>query len=154
MNETKRARSSPNQPAKLLFKQEFQARADQLKAVRQHIETRLIKEGLERELVDRIVLAVNEACANIIQHGYQRSQAGSIGIEIFSDCSTITFRLTDTAPTVNPAMIKSRPLNSLRPGGLGLHFINEIMDEVIFSEGEKGFGNLMLMKKQISAATS
>jgi anti-sigma regulatory factor (Ser/Thr protein kinase) len=49
---------------------------------------------------------------------------------------------------VRPAALKSRPLDEVRPGGLGLHFIRESMDEVEFSR-KKG-KNLLRMVKYLS----
>jgi sigma-B regulation protein RsbU (phosphoserine phosphatase) len=45
--------------------------------------------------------------------------------------------------------IHPRPLDELRPGGLGTHFIRTVMDEVAFLPPPAGAGNLLQMTKRI-----
>jgi sigma-B regulation protein RsbU (phosphoserine phosphatase) len=58
--------------------------------------------------------------------------------------------LTDFAETVDPATIKPRSLDDVRPGGLGTHFINQIMDEVQYLVPPGGRGNQLRMVKRIA----
>jgi anti-sigma regulatory factor (Ser/Thr protein kinase) len=53
--------------------------------------------------------------------------------------------LQDEGAAPNLAKFKSRPLDEIRPGGLGLHFIRESMDVVEFSR-KKGKNQLRLVK--------
>ena len=54
--------------------------------------------------------------------------------------------------TVDPAKVKPRPLDEIRPGGLGTYFIQRIMDEFRFTVPESGKGNLLIMKKRLDKA--
>ena len=99
-----------------------------------------------------LVLAVNEACMNVIQHGYKGDPKGEMILEILNNNGELEFRLTDFAETVDPAEVKPRPLDEIRPGGLGTHFIQRIMDEVRFAVPESGTGNLLIMKKRFETA--
>ena len=49
---------------------------------------------------------------------------------------------------LDPAKLKGRPLNEIRPGGLGLHFIRQSMDVVEFSR--KNGKNQLRMVKYLS----
>lgn len=60
----------------------------------------------------------------------------------------VEIRITDFADPVNPAHIKPRSLDEVRPGGLGVHFIHAIMDEVCFTAPDDGQGNRLVMKKR------
>ena len=133
-----------------LAAEEFQAKADQLKLLRQMVRDCLEKEGCEKGFVQRMVLAVNEACMNIIQHAYENRETEIFRVEIFIDNEVLTFCLTDFASSVDAKSIKGRELDDIRPGGLGVHFINELMDQVEFLQvpGENS-GNILQMKKQI-----
>jgi serine/threonine-protein kinase RsbW len=88
-----------------------------------------------------ITRAVDEALANIVRHSYRgradrpivvyfrqvqrRSKQGMTeGLEVL---------LCDRGPAVDPAKLRGRSLQEIRPGGLGLHFIREAMDIVEFS---------------------
>ena len=129
---------------------EFQAQAAQLILLRNFVRDCLQKEGYEQDFIRRMVLAVNEASMNIIQHAYANLDAGIFKIEIYTDGKDLTFCLTDFAPAVDKKDIKSRDLDDIRPGGLGVHFINELMDQVEYLETpEKNYGNILQMKKQI-----
>ncbi len=100
-----------------------------------------------------LVLAVNEACMNVIQHGYKGDPKGEMILEILNNSGELEFRLTDFAETVDPAKVKPRPLDEIRPGGLGTYFIQRIMDEVRFAVPESGKGNLLIMKKRFETAS-
>ncbi|MCK5189957.1 MAG: ATP-binding protein, partial [Methylococcales bacterium] len=128
---------------------EFQAKADQLTLLRELVRNCLKKEGCEQDFIQRMVLAVNEAGMNIIQHAYNNQDEGVFRVTIYTDGKELTFCLTDSAPTVDKSIIKSRDLDDIRPGGLGVHFINELMDRVDYLEPpDKEHGNILQMKKQ------
>jgi anti-sigma regulatory factor (Ser/Thr protein kinase) len=99
--------------------------------------------------VDRLILAVNEAAMNIIQHAYNYDSKGKIRLEIMRKENELIFRLTDFACPIDRSCVKSRDLKDIRPGGLGVHFINEIMDEVRFQDDCKQAGNILLMRKSL-----
>jgi len=73
---------------------------------------------------------------NIIQHAYGCKDGlaaeGEIIVEVLRNGDEWTFRLTDFAQPVDKTKVCSRDLDDIRPGGLGVHFIHEIMDEVKF----------------------
>ena len=99
----------------------------------------------------RIVLAVDEALANVIVHGYQRREDGSIRVDIFrvgDHAATAGIRIVieDDGRTVDPATIRSRELADIRPGGLGVHIIREIMDQVTYEPRPSGGMRLTLVK--------
>jgi len=54
-----------------------------------------------------MVLAVNEAGMNIIQHAYNIQGEGIFRVTIYTDGKELTFCLTDYAPTVDKKIIKS-----------------------------------------------
>jgi len=100
------------------------------------------------ETVDRIILAINEACMNVIQHAYPNDHVGirDIVLELLRDGSTLIIQVKDHAPTCDPGTIKPRDLKDIRPGGLGVHFIREIMNEVDYLGQTGEYGNVLRMK--------
>jgi anti-sigma regulatory factor (Ser/Thr protein kinase) len=59
--------------------------------------------------------------------------------------------IEDEAEQVDPCTIKSRCLDEVRPGGLGVHIIREVMDEVAYECRSGGVGmRLTMVKKKIS----
>ena len=86
---------------------------------------------------DQIALAVDEAIANVICHGYAREPGNPIWIGIHEgdgDEPTIKVVIEDEALPVDCENIKGRDLDEVRPGGLGVHIINEIMDNVEYEK--------------------
>ena len=135
--------------ARYLADEKFCAQANQLKKLRDLVRDKLIQEGCEQVFIDRMVLAVNEACMNVIQHAYAGEDNGEFRVEILLECDVLTFRVTDSAPVVNKRQIKARNLDDIRPGGLGVYFIHEIMDQVEFLDEASGLGNILQMKKRM-----
>ena len=132
-----------------LLDYQFPAQPEQLCAVRQKLRETLEPLGKPEALVNCIVLAVGEACMNIIQHAYRSEDRGDIILEVEKQGDDVTFRLTDFASHKTRAEeMKSRPLDEIRPGGLGCHLINEIMDEVKLLDCN--CGNVLQMTKCLS----
>lgn len=127
----------------------FPARSYQLREIRCIVEKAMQHLGCEEVEADAIVLAINEACMNIIQHGYGVDTSGEIILEIFEDTQDILFRITDFAETVDDTKIKPRSLDEVRPGGLGVHIIQEVMDKVEFIKPKSGQGNILELRKRI-----
>jgi serine/threonine-protein kinase RsbW len=53
--------------------------------------------------------------------------------------------LSDRGPAVDPAKLRGRRLDEIKPGGLGLHFIRQSMDTVEFKR-MRGINQLRLVK--------
>lgn len=100
-----------------------------------------------------VVLAVDEALTNIIRHAYKgnterpimatfrRVPAGRDGVRK----EAFEIVLEDQGVTVDRAKLCGRALEDVRPGGLGLHFIRESVDEVEFRR-RSGKNQLRLVK--------
>ncbi|MCB1738396.1 MAG: ATP-binding protein [Gammaproteobacteria bacterium] len=127
------------------------AKATSLRLMRAVVSRAAELAGADPELTERLVLAVNEAGMNVIQHAYGDHQAhGDLEIEIQQDGDDLIFIILDQAPPISPDCIQSRALEDVRPGGLGVHFIHEIMDQVEYSHLPNGAGNRLEMRKRIT----
>jgi len=134
----------------VLFEIRFPAKAERLCSIRDLVKRTAEVAGCGSELSDRIVLAVNEACMNVIQHAYQDDELGEIMLEMLNNDGRLHFRVVDYAKPIDLTSVKPRELDDLRPGGLGTYFINEIMDECDMGHLEEGKGNYLEMIKKIS----
>lgn len=127
------------------------ATAETLREIRDEVRAVSAQAGCGEECTEEIVLAVNEACMNIIQHAYGEEGKGEIVLEIRVIEGGLEVRLTDFAAPVDPETVKPRPLEELRPGGLGTRFMAECMDEVRFVlPPPAGAGNQLWMRKRIA----
>ena len=127
----------------------FFAVPENLKMARDEIAGAIGRVGCSEEVGRSVVVAVNEACMNIIQHGYRGDPAGEIVLEILNDGEQLLVELRDSARTADPQKVCPRKLEDLRPGGLGTHFIQEIMDDFTMCAGPGGKGNVWRMTKTI-----
>ncbi|MEQ8195549.1 MAG: SpoIIE family protein phosphatase [Rhodospirillales bacterium] len=128
----------------------FYSKPDQLKSVRAKVTEAVSACGCVGTTIQDFVIAVDEACQNIIRHAYQGRPDGKIVLEICRENSDIVVLLRDFANTVDPDLIRPRALDDIRPGGLGTHLMREVMDEVTFLPPPQDRGNLLRMKKRIT----
>ena len=134
---------------KSIARRSFTSDTLELKAIRDWLRENLHRQSCSSNCIDDAILAVNEACMNIIQHAYFGQANGKIIIEIFKDSDFFIFHLTDFAPPVDINKCHPRNLDELRPGGLGLHIIRSIMDDMEFLEPPEDAGNLLELKLNI-----
>jgi len=119
--------------------------AQGLESNRHAVRTVCVAAGMSGDLQDELILAVDEACQNILRHGY--GGAGEVVLEILLDGRRVAVQLIDFAPHVDMMALPLRDPDELRPGGLGLHFIRSVMDEVDWPPPPPGAGNLLRMSK-------
>lgn len=107
--------------------------------------------GFSESECGRIALALDEALCNVINHGYERRDDGQIWVRVSLDeATTPAMRLVieDRARQVDLESIRSRDLDDIRPGGLGVHIIREVMDEVHYEHRDGGGMRLTMIKKR------
>ena len=131
------------------LRQRFPARAAELRAVRDAVRREALAQGCSPECARDVVIAVDEACQNVIRHAYAGREDGEIVIEIERAGEELVVSLRDFAPPVDPSRVRPRDLDDLRPGGLGTHLIRELMDGADFEPAPPGGGNLLRMRKRI-----
>jgi sigma-B regulation protein RsbU (phosphoserine phosphatase) len=78
------------------------------------------------------VLAVSEACANVIAHRTPKLGRDELELQCEVGPDLVRFRIPAFCAATDVASIRPRDLADLRPGGLGTHFIAEIMDRVVY----------------------
>jgi sigma-B regulation protein RsbU (phosphoserine phosphatase) len=127
----------------------FPARAAELKRTRESVREAMEGCGCSAKSTADIVLAIDEACQNIIRHAYRGDSDNLIEFDVEHRGDRLVFSLTDHAPAIDPSRVKPRDLEDLRPGGLGTYFIRRVMDEVEFLRPASGSGNLLRMVRRI-----
>jgi anti-sigma regulatory factor (Ser/Thr protein kinase) len=109
--------------------------------------------GFSKKEARLIILAVDEACSNIIKHAYGGDPAGTITVTVADDAERFTVRLRDFGNKVDRVVIAPRDLADIRPGGLGTHFMQVAFDSINYDTGQ-GAGTLLTLekkKKQVKA---
>jgi sigma-B regulation protein RsbU (phosphoserine phosphatase) len=136
------------QADELLFERRFPAQADRMAAVRETVRSAARLCGFDDQTAQDIVLAVGEACQNVILHSYGDRDDGQILLDIRRGGDRMVLRVVDFGPPVDPQRIRPRDLQDVRPGGLGTHFIQQLMDSADFGPAPDGKGNVLQMTKK------
>lgn len=127
----------PDRPDADVKRLTFPSDPARLADVRETIRASAGKCGFAEADVDAIALAIDEALANVIKHGYGGSTDGRIDLEVRAIDSDrgrgIEFYIRDYGCQIDPCKIAGRRLDDVRPGGLGVHIIRSVMDEVNYA---------------------
>jgi sigma-B regulation protein RsbU (phosphoserine phosphatase) len=142
--------------AQVLLDLKFPAHAAQMRSVRARLRETLDEQAVSPEMRDQLVLAVDEACTNIIRHAYcAEIDCGgtddTISLLLKRERDMLVFELRDDAPVVDPGKITARDLGECRPGGLGVPFIRTLMDDWQLQPRAGGSGNILRMRKRLQA---
>jgi sigma-B regulation protein RsbU (phosphoserine phosphatase) len=137
-----------------IFSERFQAQPANLKKVRDSLCNALKNKGLSDEYTAEVVLAVDEACQNIIRHAYRFDEQGIIDLAVRLANNELVIELIDYAAPVDPRCCQPKPRKELKPGGLGTLFMNQLMDSVGYEcPPPNGVGNKLVMTKLITPRT-
>ena len=149
-NRPQSARQSVDPAPQMVSRLRVPAVADRLRLVRVTVGEASRLAGCSDDVTRDVVLAVDEACQNIIRHAYKDIPEGEIVVEIIREGGELVILLKDFAPTIDPKTVRPRNLEDIRPGGLGTHLIREIMDDVAFLEPPQAGGNVLRLGKRIA----
>ena len=113
--------------------------------------------GLDEHTIFQVELACDEACTNIIEHAYGGEGNGTITATWEATPHTFTITLQDNGRGFDPDAVKEPAFvkpdtnpdpNQLKVGGLGIHFMRNLMDEIRYQFDETQ-GNTLIMVKNI-----
>ena len=124
---------------------ELIASSEVLSPLRKELRHLLCQAGWEKKTVEEVLLAVDEALTNIIRHAYQ-GKPGKMTVTVDASSDKIEIVLEDQGKKFDPTQVPTPELPRHKPGGLGVHFIRTIMDQVIY-EGHKVEGNRLRLIK-------
>jgi sigma-B regulation protein RsbU (phosphoserine phosphatase) len=127
----------------------FAARAEELHPVRERVRETCEQCGCPPGLAQDLVIAIGEACQNVVRHAYKGVDDGKATLEIRCVDGMMEFCLTDAAPPVDREKVKPVWPKEVHPGGLGLCLIHNIMDQVEYLPAPSGRGNLLRMVKYL-----
>ncbi len=106
--------------------------------------------GFSPSDVYAIQTAVDEACANIIDHAYGGENVGRIEIRVMPIKKGLKIVLKDTGEPFNPDDVPepdiSSPLEIRKERGLGIFFMRQLMDKVVFKFSASQGNTLTLVK--------
>lgn len=118
--------------------------------VRDFVSRCIRQSRLPREDENKVILAVDEAVTNIIEHGYDEGVSGSIELEIEADDQQFKVMIRDTGRVFNPESVPDPDMKEhVQKGykkGLGIFLMRQIMDEVRYKFKDGVKNELTLVK--------
>ena len=130
---------------------DFVVSSSSLKQVRSFSREVFEKVNIDQDLKDELVLAIAEAAQNIVKHAYQGEDTDDkMEIKISLEKGHLEIGFFDKGRPVDKGNVRHRKIDDVKPGGLGTFFIQQIMDAVVFKEGEKPWINHLILTKKIN----
>lgn len=127
------------------------SRTENLTAIREFIYQNVSTVGFSDEDLDNIILAVDEACTNIIKHAYKLNPDGQIIIMIRFNGSKLVIELTDYGVSFEPDKVPDPDLQKYyrqhKVGGLGMFLMKTLVDEVSYISVPGKYNQVLLSKK-------
>lgn len=123
------------------------ATADVLRSFREELRPLLEHAGWQKKQLHEIVLAVDEVLTNVIRHAY-RDGVGRIKIYFEDHPDRTEIVIEDLGKKFDPTKAPMPELPREKPGGLGIHFIRTIMDELIYDEAFPEGNRLRMIKRK------
>ena len=124
-----------------------------------HAQKFAVDAGFDTRAVYAVQMAVDEACCNIIKHGYGGEGKGTIYLDFVKLDDAIKVTIRDDGKAFDPASVPMpdfySPIEERPEGGLGLFLMQKLMDEVQFSfaDGDKNEFNTLVMIKRFDSKT-
>jgi len=126
------------------------SRTENLSDVREFINSLVRKIGISPEVSEDIILAVDEACTNIIKHSYKFFPDGEIIVKVKYLDNKIIITIIDDCENFQPHKIYNPDLQEYykhkKVGGLGMYLMKTLMDEVKYSSVPGKYNQVLLTK--------
>ena len=133
------------------------SRTDNLLEVREFVGETARAFGFSEEDAANIVLAVDEACTNIIKHAYQYATDKEIEVSIFQNNPSFEISIFDSGRSFDPSKIRQPDLKEHighhKRGGLGVYLMKKLMDKVEYNF-HKGKRNEVRLIKYLSGTST
>ncbi len=124
-----------------------------LNDMREFLEHAVVTLGGSDDDAGDLVLAVNEAITNVLLHGYD-NRPGPVMIGVEAENDEVRVILTDRAPHFDPTSVPPPdihlPLEDRPLGGLGVHMMRQLTDELIYRARADG-NELVFVKRRAPA---
>jgi serine/threonine-protein kinase RsbW len=123
---------------------------DNLSHIREFTRTSAEKAGFSEDTIGKIILAVDEACTNIIKHAYKNLPGGIIDIEIEYSNPRFAIKIVDQGISFDVQKVPEPDIQEYykqkRIGGLGVYLMKKLMDEVNYSTLKNNRNQIEIVK--------
>lgn len=131
---------------------DFRANLDVLASIAEFVEDVCVEVGIEADARFDIQLAVEEACCNVIEHACAGLDC-NLTLRLATDDGDLIVTVQDRGRPFDPDAVPmpdlQAPLDERPIGGLGLHLMRQLMDEVRFSFSATEGNTLAMVKRDV-----
>ncbi|MBW2440175.1 MAG: ATP-binding protein [Deltaproteobacteria bacterium] len=139
--------------AKNTYSFELKSDLSELDRLCQNLETFGQQFGLSKKLIFEINLALDELFTNIISYGFQDDEEHLVRITLTPENDQLCLCIEDDGKPFNPIEFESPDVScsveKCKIGGLGIHIMKKLMDEICYERCEDK--NVLNLKKKISS---
>ncbi len=127
----------------------------ELKKIRDFVKMKSKDFGIPPYLIDKMVLAVDEACTNIIKHSFNEDITKELCIEIDKEKDNFFVSIYDNGKPFDPNNVNSPNMDNyfkeFKKSGLGIYLIRSLIDEIQYIPANtKNKHNLLKLIKKIT----
>ena len=106
--------------------------------------------GVEGEAADDVVLALGEACTNVMLHAFPLDRDDCFHLTAEIDDHSVTLIVEDTGVGLPASRVAREPdIDLTATSGRGLHIIRELMTDVAVETGPSRRGTRLEMRKSL-----
>ncbi|MBC8309492.1 MAG: ATP-binding protein [Phycisphaerales bacterium] len=127
------------------------------RSIRKLITSAATQCGFSNREAGQVSMAVDEALSNIYRHGYMGSTDGRVRFTYktyTTPLPKIMIEIEDDAIQVDSNLIQSRDLQDIKPGGLGVHLIQTVMNHATWTKRDQGGMKLSMSKTATNTHTT
>ena len=131
---------------------EAKCNPDEVRRAAETIEGFVQGEDWPLKVVFQVKLALEEVMINVVNYAHQDGDNHKIEIDLVLDTETLTIEISDDGQPFDPLTGAPSPdleaaLEDRHVGGLGVHLVRTMMDEVHYRR-ERGRNHLTLVKQR------
>jgi len=134
---------------------ELKSRLSELKALCGHLENCGYMMKLPHKCLFEINLGLDELFTNIISYGFEDESEHQIKFSLLKNKETLVVQVEDDGKPFNPLDVSNpgipQDLDSMSIGGLGIHLIKNMMDDIDYQRAEGK--NRLTFKKFVDAVS-
>lgn len=133
----------------LILELELPADARLLATTRRTLGSYLAEVGADAEERADVVLALDEACGNVIRHAFPPGIEGSLRVRVEMDDGSVILEVEDDGDGFNPAEVDLREPRPDDVSGRGLHIIRSLMTSVRLQSPTESGGTRLCMQRML-----
>ena len=131
------------------------SKTENLESIRSFVFENSTSFGFNEYKAEELVLAVDEACTNLIKHGYKYNSEELIIVELNSNENCFIVNIIDSSPSFDPRFVQDPDMveyrDEYKKGGLGIFIMKSLVDSVEYQIINNGqIKNILTLTKQLS----